>query len=554
MKRADRLKPLYRQSLVAGFAGLMLLFSASASLAAVFSGTIISVSPSSGQIVVKSTTRGINRSFRVSKSARVSLDGKTAFLSRVRPGQTVSVFASGTNATRLIVRRPKSPSKSITDTPTRPRLSPEKTQRSAASDRTTPVRSPSPRTRPATPSASRSSTAAPDGFSNDWPQYRGPNRDNRSPARGLTTDWGSRGPETAWLATGLGEGYSSVALAHGMIYSMGNIGQDEMVLALDARTGNRVWATRSGNGFRQGAGNGPRGTPTVDGDHLYALGANGDLVCLEARNGRTVWQKNILREFGGRNIQWGISESVLVDGDRVICTPGGSSGTMVALNRLTGRTIWAARVQGNPQAAYSSPIICEVGGVRQYVNFVSSGVVGVRARDGSVMWGQQESANRTANCSSQIFYSNTIFSASGYGTGGALFRLQSRGGTTMSQSGWQTREMKNHHGGMVEIDGFLYGCDEQVLTCINLRTGDVAWKNRSVGKGSVTYADGHLYVRSEQGPVALVEVNPSRYLEKGRFEPAQKSGRRTWAHPVIAGGQMFLRDQDRLLACNIRQQ
>jgi len=192
--------------------------------------------------------------------------------------------------------------------------------------------------------------------------------------------------------------------------------------------------------------------------------------------------------------------------------------------------------------------------VRQYVNFVSSGVVGVRAQDGSVMWGQQESANRTANCSSQVFFNNKIFSASGYGTGGALFRLQSRGGTTLSQSGWQTRDMKNHHGGMVEIDGFLYGCDEQVLTCINLRTGDVAWKNRSVGKGSLTYADGHLYVRSEQGPVALVEVNPSQYLEKGRFEPSQKSGRSTWAHPVIANGHMFLRDQDRLVACNLQSQ
>ena len=554
MTHQTRLNSSLRRNLTACLAVAVLMIGARSTLADVFSGTVVSVSGSTGQIVVKSTTKGINRSFQLSRSARISLDGKSSFLSSIKPGQTVSVFATGTSATRLIVRTSKEESTPPpgkigtagpgTTNPEKPTTTPDepttKTPR--------PSRTPS-RTTTAPP---RDTSTESGSDSTGWTQYRGPNRDNKSLDRGLLTSWGPTGPQPAWMATELGVGYSSVALAHGKVYTQGNIGQDEMIIAVDGGTGERAWATRSGNGFREGAGDGPRGTPTIDGDRLYALGANGDLVCLDAQTGRVAWQKNILSEFGGSNIQWGISESVLVDGDKVICTPGGSRATIVALNKMTGAPVWTASVPGNPSAGYASPIVCEVGGVRQYVNFVSSGVVGVRARDGEVMWGQRESSNGTANCSSQVFFNNTIFSASGYGTGGALFRLSSRSGATSSQLGWQTRSMKNHHGGMVEVDGFLYGCDEQVLTCINLRTGDVAWQSRSVGKGSVTFADGHLYVRSEQGPVALVEANPQRYVEKGRFDQPQRSNRQSWAHPVVADGKLFLRDQDRLLVYNLR--
>lgn len=540
-----------RRALVACLAVAVLAASAGTTLAEVFSGTIVSYSASSGRLVVKSTTKGINRSFRVQKNTRVSLDGKSASLIRVKPGLTVSVFVSGSNATRLIVRTPKAGSKTTKKKTTRPG--------STTPPRTTPTPTPPPavagtplRPTPSTTTPAGSVTTGSDAASAAWPQYRGPNRDNKSPDRGLLASWSRQGPSPAWMGSGLGEGYSSVAVANGKVYTMGQVRGAEMVFALDGTTGDQDWSTRSGNGRGDGTGNGPRGTPTIDGDRLYALGANGDLVCLDANSGRPIWQKNILREFGGNNITWGISESVLVDGDNVICTPGGARATMVALDKMSGRTVWTASVPGNPSAAYASPIVCEVGGVRQYVNFVSSGVVGVRARDGQVMWGQRESANGTANCSSQVFFNNTIFSASGYGTGGAMFRLASRGGTTSSQMGWQTRSMKNHHGGMVEVDGFLYGCDENILTCINLASGDIAWKSRSVGKGSVTFADGHLYVRSESGPVALVEANSEGYVEKGRFDQPQRSGRQSWAHPVVADGKLFLRDQDRLLVYNVR--
>lgn len=169
------------------------------------------------------------------------------------------------------------------------------------------------------------------------------------------------------------------------------------------------------------------------------------------------------------------------------------------------------------------------------------------------MWGQRESANSTANCSSAVFENNSVFTASGYGTGGALFRLASRSGQTTSELGYSTREMKNHHGGMVVLDGYLYGCDEAILTCLDLKTGKVAWQNRSVGKGSLTMADGRLYVRSENGPVALVEVSSKEYSERGRFNQPQRSGRPSWAHPVVAEGKLFLRDMDRLLTYDVKE-
>lgn len=542
-----RSKRTVQSFLVACLAVTVLSATATAAFADVFSGTVLSYSASTGRLVVKSTTKKTTRQFRVAKSVRVSLDGKSSSLFRVKPGQSVSVFASGSNATRLIVRSPKTGSSTSTTKP----------KTTGTTRPTTPGSTPSPtRTTPSrttpgtTDSGSKDSTSS----ASPWPGYRGPNRDNKSPDKGLLTSWGSQGPEPAWMATGLGQGYSSVAMAHGKIFTMGSIGGDEMVIAVDGRNGDRAWATRNGNTRQDGTGNGPRGTPTVDGDRVYALGANGDLSCLDAHTGRSIWRKNILQEFGGRNIQWGISESVLIDGEKLICTPGGSRATMVALNKTTGRPIWTSNVPGNPAAAYSSPIVFEVGGVRQYATFVQNGVVGIRARDGQPMWGQRESANGTANCSSPVFFNNTVFSASGYGKGGALFQLQSRGGTTSSRAVWETNKMKNHHGGMVEVDGFLYGCDEQILTCINLRTRAIAWQSRSVGKGSLTFADGHLYVRSEGGPVALVEANPQRYVEKGRFEQPQKSGRNTWAHPVVADGKLFLRDQDRLLVFNVKAQ
>jgi len=514
-----------------------------ASAAETVSGSVVSVDAQGGRIVIKDKSKMTNRSFQVPKNTQISLDGKTALLNRVEAGQSVTVFFTGNVASRLIVRAEKKDEGSAVSAKPMPMPTP-KSEPKVASIPKTPVR-------PATTTKSAPAATANTGTS--WSQFRGPLRDNISRETGLLKQWPEDGPQSGWSVSGIGEGYSSVSISDGKVFTMGNIGDDEMVIALDLASGDKLWSTRSGRAYREGQGNGPRGTPTVDADRVYALGANGDLVCLDTATGNRRWHLNILSEFAANNIVWGISESVLIDGERLICTPGGRDATMVALNKMTGKLMWRSQVPSSPQAAYSSAIAIEVGGVRQYVNFTHGGVVGVRASDGAPMWGQRESSNGTANCSSAIFENNSIFTASGYGTGGALFRLTSRGGQTVSEMAYSTREMKNHHGGMVALDGYLYGCDEAVLTCLELRTGKVAWQNRSVGKGSLTMADGRLYVRSEQGPIALVEVNSQQYIEHGRFQQPQRSGRPSWSHPVVAEGKLFLRDMDRLLTYQVQE-
>ncbi len=531
--------------------------------AEVVAGTVVSVSPRSNRLVIKLRSKETNRSLRLSSDTRVLIDGKKGFVSRLKPGQSVYAFVSESYVTRLNVKStsaatPKPEPKKTTSSstlgssktssakPSTPSNPPPRTASTGTSGRSTA------RSR-RFPTKSVESTSGGSSSSSEWNQFRGPNRDNLSTERGLLASWPDQGPPQAWTARGIGEGYSAISISNGRVYTMGNIGQEEKVVCLDLETGREVWSSTNGSAYREGQGNGPRGTPSIVDGRVYSLGANGDLSCLDAASGQQHWRKNILREFGGSNITWGISESVLVDGDKVICTPGGRQATMVALNRMTGNVIWTAAVPTSPKAGYASPIAIEVGGVRQYVNYTHGGVVGIRASDGRVMWGHRESSNGTANCSTPVFYDGSIFTASGYDTGGALFRLQSRNGQTVSQVAYSTREMKNHHGGMVAINGYVYGSsDPGILKCIELRSNRVVWQNRSVGKGAVSYADGHLYVRSEQGPVALVEATPDGYEEKGRFDQPQRSGRPSWSHPVIANGKLFLRDMDNLLAYDIR--
>ena len=252
----------------------------------------------------------------------------------------------------------------------------------------------------------------------DWTQYGGPRRDNRATDTGLLESWPDDGPALIGSAKNLGLGYSSVSFAPGVVLTMGSRGDDEYVICLDADSLEEKWSTRIGKTRPDGMGAGPRGTPTVDGDRVYALGANGDLACLALADGKPKWGGNILQVFGATNIVWGISESPLVDGDRLVVTPGGKEGTMVALDKRTGKPLWRAVVPGAPQTGYSSIVVVETGGVRQYVNFVHTGVVGVRAADGRVLWGNEASANGTANCSSPVIWKGNVFSASGYGTGG----------------------------------------------------------------------------------------------------------------------------------------
>jgi outer membrane protein assembly factor BamB len=510
----------------------------STALAGIHSGVIDQVSDDGQQIVVKIGSKGTIRTFRVETNTPATLDGKKTSLTALEAGQTITITTDRDDkeVLKVTARMAKAkPDKADADQPAAKKSG----SRSARSEKAVAEDSPK-----------SSDAEAADVAPGDWNQYRGPLRDGISRETGLLRSWPEAGPKLVWSINGLGEGYSSVAVVGDLVLTQGTSGRDEMLFALDRDSGERRWQLKTGSVRDDGQGGGPRGTPTVDGDRVYALGANGDLVCAELKTGKVLWQGNILQEFGGNNIVWGISESVLIDGDRLICSPGGKRATIVALNKNTGKTEWTSLVPGAPSASYASPVVVTVDGVRQYVNFVHTGVVGVRADDGTPLWGQEASANGTANCSSPVVFDDAVFTASGYGTGGALIRLASRNNQTQSQVAYATKEMQNHHGGMIGLDGFLYGFDEQVLTCLDVASGKPRWKNRSVGKGSVVCADGMLFLRSENGPVALAEATPEGYRESGRFTPP-RSDRPAWSHPVVAGGKLFLRDWDQLMVYNV---
>ena len=316
-------------------------------------------------------------------------------------------------------------------------------------------------------------------------------------------------------------------------------------MAFDAATGKKVWETAAGSSFRERRGHGPRGTPAVDGTVLYALSADGTLVCLNLADGKQVWSQNIVERYKGDVPHWGISESPLVDGDKVIVTPGGSDGTLVALNKKTGAPLW--KTKGSDAAAYSSPIVVQTGGVRQYVTLTSGGAVGVSAGTGELLWRYDKVANRTANIATPIFAKDHIFVSTDYGTGCALLKV---GGGGKASEVYFNREVKNHYSSSVLVGDHLYGFSSQILTAMNFLTGEVTWRDRTVGKGSVTLADGMLYVFSERGQMALVEAVPDAYKEKGRFSiPAGEFN--TWTPPVIANGRLYLREQDNLYSFDI---
>lgn len=400
-------------------------------------------------------------------------------------------------------------------------------------------------------SAGTEQTPPDTGVAGDWNQFRGPRRDNLSPETGLADTWPEGGPKLLQTISGLGEGYSTVALVGDRIYTLGNVDGAEHVIAVSRSTGEIIWKTRNGAEYHDGTGNGPRGTPTVVDGLVYALGANGDLSCLRAESGEVVWRRNILQDFQGNNITWGISESVLVDEGRVVCAPGGSDATIAALDAQTGNTIWKSRVPEQPAAAYASPVVTTIGRVKQYVVFTSKGICGVRASDGEPLWGQNASSNGTANCATPLVLGNFVFSSSDYGTGAELVELKPQGKSIQARQVYFTKDMKNHHGGMVLVDGHVFGSNGDILSCVSLQTGQPTWRERSM-KGSVVYADGKIVFRHEQGPVVLLAADSRAYRELGRFDQPLRSDRPAWAHPVIAGGKLYLRDMDTLLVYDVR--
>jgi outer membrane protein assembly factor BamB len=408
----------------------------------------------------------------------------------------------------------------------------------------------------------------------DWPGWRGPDRTGVSTEKGLLNEWPKGGPKLAWKAKDLGEGFSTPSVAGGKVFLLGTKGNDEYIIALDVKDGSKVWDTKIGKIGRSQMAAGPRSTPTIDGDDLYVIGSDGALVCADVKKGDIKWSKDLKKDFNGEIGMYAYSESPLVDGDVVVCTPGGTTATLAALKKTDGDTVWKAPLTlkkaggggGRPgggfgrgggsytTAAYSSVIAAEVGGVRQYIQFLSGGVVGVSAKDGSLLWHYDHPAptGMGTTCSTPLFQDDCVFAATGYNHGGGCAKISKDGDDFSAKEQYFVEEMQNQHGGMVLVDGCIYGTGAGKLYCVDFKTGKVKWEDRSVGKGSITYADGHLYVRSERGPIALVEANPKEYKETGRFDQPDRSRQSSWCYPVVAGGKLYLHDGDVLLCYDVK--
>jgi outer membrane protein assembly factor BamB len=384
-----------------------------------------------------------------------------------------------------------------------------------------------------------------------WPQWRGPARDGKSAETGLVKRWPANGPERVWAADGLGAGYSSFAVEGGKLYTQGQRNGGQFLMAFDTSNGSKLWEIQNGRQYRDGRGDGPRGTPTLDDGRVYAISGSGNLICAQAETGKMIWQIDMLSQFGARNVGWGISESPLIDGDRVIATPGGREAGVVALNKLDGSVIWKSESE---RAGYSSAVSAVIAGVHQYVLLTASGGVGVRAADGKLLWRYAKVANGTANVATPIVSGDKVFLSSDYGTGCALLQISPNGaGGVQAEEVYFSRAMRNHYSTSVLLDGKLYGYSSRILTCMDFATGALEWRDRSVGKGQVITAEGLLYLQGEDGVAGLAEATSAGYREISRFE-FSKADEPTWALAVIADGRFYMRDQDRLNCYDIRAQ
>jgi outer membrane protein assembly factor BamB len=388
----------------------------------------------------------------------------------------------------------------------------------------------------------------------DWPQFRGPARDGVSKETGLLKGWPKDGPPLLWTATGLGGGYSSVSVAGDHVYTLGNQkGNVSNVVAIDRDTGKVAWTAEVG---RSGGNLGC--TPTVDGDRVFALGQEGDLVCLTTA-GKRVWHRNLLTEFGGSYGYWHYCESPLVDGDRVIVTPGGKDATMAALNKAAGETVWTCPIPTrHTEAGYSSVVVATVGGVKHYVQLFNGGLVGV-STEGGVLWKYEKLGPNTANIPTPIVAGEYVFASAGYGKGAALLRLKAEGKGVTYEEVYFRRELTNKHGGVIRVGDYLYGdTDDQGRPfCAEFKTGKVLWKReRDQGHGggstAVTAADGRLYFHYEDGWVVLADASPAGYKEHGAFKAPKRSGQ-SWAHPVVSGGRLYIREGDLLYCYDVRE-
>lgn len=380
----------------------------------------------------------------------------------------------------------------------------------------------------------------------DWNQFRGPKRDGISPDTGLLKEWGASGPPILWKTKGVGSGYSSVCVSGARVYTMGEIAGDYCLIALNVADGKTVWTAKIAK-VQDVPYPGTRTTPATDGQIVVALSPHGDLVAVQAATGREMWRQR----FDGPRPNWGFSESPLIDGNLVIATPGGGSGTVAAYGKMNGQLAWRSG-ELKDAAAYASVVPVEMNKIPLYLVFTAESVAGLVAKTGRLAW-KAERKGQTAVIPTPIYKDGVVFVSSGYGVGHNGFQVAFAGGGFRAQQIYQGKEMTNHHGGMVLVGDHVYGLsDNGGLKCIELKTGKEVWANGSVGKGSIAYADGHLYCRSERGPIALVEASPTAYKEKGRFTPPDCTAKDVWAYPAVSGGKFYVRDQDTLICFDVK--
>ena len=392
-----------------------------------------------------------------------------------------------------------------------------------------------------------------------WTQWRGAMRDGVSSETGLLKSWPQGGPKLAWHIKGLGKGWSSVAVADGKILTMGNRQGGQHVVAYDVATQKEVWSALVSK-----HGGEPRCTPTIAGGMVYALSDDGEMLCCSAADGREVWRKSYKKEFGDPpKPSWQFSESPLVDGDRVIVTPGHAEHFMVALNARNGDVIWTTKAEleggGHDGAGYTGAVISNGAGVKQYVSMVGKGAIGVSATDGKLLWHYNKVANRTAVIPTPLVWDDYVFVSSGYQTGAALLKLSKDGSGVKAEEQYflEHKQFQNHHGGMVRIGDYIYagtGHNNGFPICIEWKTGKTVWnQDRGPGRESaaVIAADGNLYFRYQDGIMALISASPDGYKENGSFKLPFIDGE-SWPHPAIDGGKLYLRSHDVLMCFDLK--
>ena len=386
------------------------------------------------------------------------------------------------------------------------------------------------------------------GLDGAWPQWFGPHRDGISPETELLTEWPDEGPEMLWKVPG-GPGFSALSVVHERLYTMVEESGVARAICINTENGERVWSVQVGDAFPGKGYEGPRSTPTVDEDRVYCMSPQGDLWCLQTDTGETIWHRNVLKDFETENIIWGLSASPLIEANMLLVNVGGPGASIVAFDKMNGAVIWQAH---NDVASYASPIAINVGSVREIVFYAGKSLFGIGPLDGQRHWRFDWETTHDMNIATPLYDPEThlLFVSASRDTGRcSAYRLNEKNGTILAEHVYTSKVMKNHFNGCVLLDGYLYGFDNTILKCLRLEDGQEMWADRSVGKGSLIAADGHLFLIGEQGVAGVAEASPEAYREKGRRKILEF---KSWTPPSLAEGVLYLRDQQHITALNLR--